>query len=480
MAEPDNSSRDPVEEQRPASPALEPELAAELIEEPRHDPYAALRSANYRRFALGFVTSSMGLQMLSTGIAWEVYERTHDPLALGFTGLARAIPVILLALPSGQAADIFNRKHVLVVTQTAFALLTVVLAAISWWGAPVWTIYILLFCTGCARAFNGPSRNSLLPLIVEPADFHNAVTWNSGVFQFSAVGGPMFAGLLIGATGAAWPVYLCCAAACATFAVSASALRPRIEPRAPDTSSLGSKFTLRSMTAGAGHLWREKTILAAITLDLFAVLLGGATALMPVYAKDILHVGPVGLGALRAAPYIGAFLMALILAHRPPFKRSGPAMLLSVAAYGAGTIAFGFSTWFPLSVAMLIFLGGVDNISVVVRHVLVQVRTPDHLRGRVSAVNSVFIESSNELGAFESGLVARLVSPVFSVVSGGIGTILVVLGIAWVWPEVRRLGRLELPDKGDPNTCAKCGYDLRGSPGPKCPECGQVVPAGRG
>ena len=157
-----------------------------------------------------------------------------------------------------------------------------------------------------------------------------------------------------------------------------------------------------------------------------------------------------------------------------------PAMLLSVAAYGAGTIAFGFSTWFPLSVAMLIFLGGVDNISVVVRHVLVQVRTPDHLRGRVSAVNSVFIESSNELGAFESGLVARLVSPVFSVVSGGIGTILVVLGIAWVWPEVRRLGRLELPDKGDPNTCAKCGYDLRGSPGPKCPECGQVVPAGRG
>jgi MFS family permease len=199
------------------------------------------------------------------------------------------------------------------------------------------------------------------------------------------------------------------------------------------------------MLEGAGHLWKEKSILATITLDLFAVLLGGATALLPVYAKDILHVGPVGLGTLKAAPYIGAFLMALVLAHRPAFEKAGPALLWSVAGFGVATIIFGLSTSFWLSIAMLVVLGGLDNISVVIRHVLVQVRTPDHLRGRVGSVNSVFIESSNELGAFESGLVAKLVSPLFSVVAGGIGTILVVLGIAWLWPEVRRLGKLEAP-----------------------------------
>jgi MFS family permease len=473
----------PIEEPRSTGPALEPELAATELTAPanKHDPYAALRSANYRRFALGFVTSSTGLQMLATGIAWEIYELTHDALALGLAGLARAVPVILLALPSGQAADIFDRKKVLVSTQTAFAVLTAILAAASWLhirgevgrSAYIAVIYAMLFLTGCARAFNGPSRNSLVPLIVEPDAFHNAVTWNSGVFQFSATGGPLLAGLLIRQTRTAWPVYACCAATCAIFALSAAALRPRREPRAPDDSPLGTRFTLRSMTAGAGHLWREKTILAAITLDLFAVLLGGATALMPIYAKDILHVGPVGLGALRAAPYIGAFLMALILAHRPPFRHSGPALLLSVAAFGAGTILFGCSTWFPLSLAALVFLGAVDNISVVIRHVLVQVRTPNHLRGRVSAVNSVFIESSNELGAFESGLVAKLFGPLISVVSGGIGTIVVVLGIAWAWPEIRRLGTLQLPDQGDPTVCKKCGYDLRGLREPKCPECGE-------
>jgi MFS family permease len=388
--------------------------------------------------------------MLATAIAWEVYERTNDPLALGFAGLARAIPVILFALPAGQAADIFNRKYILIASQALFAIVTALLALLSWFGAPVWSLYLALVATGLARAFNGPARASLLPQIVPPGDFHNAVTWNSGVFQFSAVTGPLLAGILIAAYGAAWPVYLGTALACLTFAVSAAFLRPRLEPRKHEPQgqpgrSLISRFSLRSMTAGAGHLWQEKTILAAIALDLFAVLLGGATALMPIYARDILHVGPVGLGALRAAPFIGAFVMALILAHRPPFRRSGPALLFSVVGFGLCTIVFGFSTWFPLSLAMLILLGALDNISVVIRHVLVQVRTPDHIRGRVSAVNSVFIESSNELGAFESGLVAKLFGPVASVVSGGIGTILVVIGIAWWLPEIRRLGRLEEP-----------------------------------
>lgn len=432
----------PPEEARPDSPPVEPEVLIEGLEKAaarRHDPYAALKDPDYRFFAAGFLVSSTGLAMFSTGIAWEVYERTGNPLMLGFVGLARAVPVILCALPAGQAADIYNRQRVLMGTQLAFVVVAGLLAAVSWCMGPLWITFALLALSGCVRSFNSPSRNALIPLIVDPAVFPNAVAWNSGVFQLSAVGGPMLAGILIEWVGAAWPVYLSTAAGCLVFAVCAWFLKPRPQERA------AGNFTLASMTAGAGHLWREKTVLATIALDMFAVLLGGATALMPIYARDILKVGPTGLGALRAAPFIGAFLMALVLAHRPPFRRAGRALLLSVAGFGVATIVFGLSRWFPLSLAMLVLLGALDNISVVIRHVLVQVRTPDALRGRVSAVNSIFIESSNELGAFESGLVAKLFGPVVSVVSGGIGTILVVMGIAWKWPEVRRLGRLEEP-----------------------------------
>lgn len=411
----------------------------------KHDPYAALRSPNYRRFASGFLFSSTGLQMLGTAIGWEIYERTHDPLMLGYVGLARALPVILLALPAGHAIDHFNRKRVLIITQVAMGLAATLLAVashlISLEIVPLWTIYALLVLTGCARSFNGPSRASILPMIIEPGDFHNAVTWNSSVFQISATAGPILAGLMIHQFGAAWPVYAVTAAGCFAFALSSSFLKPR--HRARPTGPL----TLRSMTAGISHVWREKTVLSAITLDLFAVLLGGATALMPVYAKDILHVGPVGLGVLRAAPYIGAFVMAIAIAHMPPIRRSGPALLLSVAGFGLATVAFGLSTSFPLSLAVLFVAGALDNISVVIRHVLVQVRTPDELRGRVAAVNSVFIESSNELGGFESGLVARFLGPVFSVVSGGLGTLVVVIAVALLWPEIRRLGSLHEESK---------------------------------
>jgi MFS family permease len=461
----------PIEEHRPAGASVEPEpIAQELLAERPHDPYAAIRSPNYRKFALGFIVSSTGLQMMGTALMWEVYDRTNDALALGYIGLARALPVIFMALPAGQAIDLFSRKKVLVLTQSAFFILIGALAFISYEKAPLLLVYGLLVLLGCARSFNGPSRSALLPSIVPPEDFHNAVTWNSGVFQLSAVGGPIIAGAIIYWHGAAWPVYAAAAVMCGMFAISAAGIHPRPTPK-----RIGS-FTLSSMLQGASHLWREKTILAAITLDLFAVLLGGATALLPIYAKDILHVGPVGLGTLKAAPYVGAFLMAIVLAYRPAFKRAGPALLWSIAGFGVCTIVFGFSQWFWLSLTMLMLLGGLDNISVVIRHVLVQVRTPDHLRGRVGSVNSVFIESSNELGAFESGLVAKLLGPVASVVSGGIGTILVVLGVAWLWPEVRRLGKLEEPAV-DLSTCAGCGYDLNGAPGPKCPECGRQVPA---
>ena len=462
MPDPDpipGPASNPTEEPRATGPALEPELiTTELAAPPnKHDPYAALRSPNYRAFALGFVTSSTGLQMLSTGIAWEIYELTHDPLSLGFAGLARAVPVILFALPAGQAADIFNRKHVLIATQSAFAVLTAILAAASWlywhgdFGRHAYTgiIYALLVLTGC-RSFNGPSRNSLVPQIVEPEVFHNAVTWNSGVFQFSATGGPLIAGALIAAAHAAWPVYLGCALACLTFAISASFLRPRVEPRPAhlDAGSGGggsgrgggasilSRFSLRSMTAGAGHLWQEKTILAAITLDLFAVLLGGATALMPVYAKDILHVGPVGLGALRSAPSIGAFLMAMALAHRPPFERAGPAFSSPSPASASPPSSSASPTSFWLSLAMLILTGAFDNISVVIRHILVQVPNPRrHARPRLRRQRRVhrLLQRTRRLRIRPGG---QLFDPVTSVVSGGIGTIVVVLGMAWWLPEI--------------------------------------------
>lgn len=414
---------------------------------PTHDPYAALRERNYRFFAGGWVFASCGLQMQGTAIAWEIYEKTGDPLALGIAGLARALPVVLLALPAGRIVDLIDRRHVLIATQIAFAIAGGLLALGSYIGVTVWVMYALVALTGMARVFNGPSRSSLLPLIVKPENFHNAITWNSGVFQTSALLGPLAAGTIIYATGAAWPVYLIAAATCLLFACTCVGIRPR-------PSTVGQSATWRDLTPaalipgmaeGIRHIRRERTVLGVISLDLFAVMLGGATALMPVFAKDILNAGPIGLGALRAAPYLGALVMALILAHRPPFQRAGPTLLWAVAIFGVATIAFGFSTNLWLSVALLAIAGAVDNISVVVRHVLVAVRTPDELRGRVSAVNSVFIESSNEVGGFFSGAAARLFGPIASVVGGGIGTLLVVAGIAWLIPEVRRLGRLESP-----------------------------------
>lgn len=402
----------------------------------RHDPYAALRIDNYRKFAAGFVLSSTGLQMLATAVSWEVYERTNDPFALGLIGLFRALPVVLLSMPAGHAADMFNRKWVLCITQMAFAVLTVALAIASRFEAPIWVFYLLLTLMGCARSFNGPSRQSLLPLIVPKETFQNAVTWNSGVFQFSAIMGPLAAGTLLAELNLAWPVYLITAVATAVNAVSIAAVEPREQQRP------SGRFTFTSMMAGMSHVWRERTIFGALALDLFAVLLGGATALLPVYAKDILKEGPEVLGMLRAAPFVGALAMSLFLAHRPPFRRAGPALLWSVVGFGACTIGFGLSTSLWFSAAMLILLGALDNISVVIRHVLVQYHTPDHLRGRVGAVNSVFIECSNELGAFESGLVARFFGPVVSVVSGGIGTIVVVGALALAIPELRRMKSL--------------------------------------
>ena len=396
-----------------------------------------MREPNYRFFAFAFVASSMGLQMLSTAIGWEIFERTGDPFDLGLMGLARALPVIALTLPAGTLVDRGNRRIILSVTQVGFGLVALALAAASFSHAPIWVFFLLLVVSGCVRSFNAPSRGAMLPSLLPPARFENAIAWQSGFFQFAAVVGPMVAGTVLHHLHAAWVVYVITAVLCIGAGIAALFLKPRPVQRTSAPPRLSDMFQ------GAGHIWREKTILGALTLDLLAVLFGGATALLPVYAKDILGCGPIGLGALRAAPFVGAFLMAVWLAARPTFRHAGRALLWSVAVYGVCMVVFGFSTSLWISLVALAVSGAVDNISVVIRHVLVQMRTPDELRGRATAVNSVFIECSNELGAFESGLVAAWAGPVFSVVSGGFGTLAVVGFVALAFPALRAMRRLQ-------------------------------------
>jgi MFS family permease len=401
-----------------------------------HDPFLALREANYRRFAFSFLCSGIGLQAMNTTVLWGVWESTRDALALGWTGVARALPVVALTLVAGQAVDRLDRRKVFTTTQALFVLVSLGLGAASLLGASVASVYILLAAGGAVRAFNAPSRASMLPSLVPPDSFENAIAWNSGLFQLAAITGPLLAGGIIGWSGATWPAFATATVLLAIAAVASLGLKPRPVERDREPISMAS------FLAGFGHIYRERTVFAAILLDLLAVLFGGATALLPIFAEEILDVGPVGLGALRAAPFVGAGLMAAYLAFRPKIRRAGPALLWSVVTFGITMIVFGISRSFALSLVALAISGAVDNISVVVRHVLVQTRTPDRLRGRVSAVNSVFIECSNELGSFESGLVARWMGPVFSVVSGGVGTLAVTGLIAWRFPELRRLREL--------------------------------------
>jgi MFS family permease len=407
-----------------------------------HDPYAALRSPDYRRLLTGNVLSALGMAMQTVAIGWEVYKRTGSAAALGFTGLVQFVPIALLALPAGHAADRFNRKWLLLLAQALLTTASIGLAAVSYLAAPVPLIFALLLLIGVGRACSAPARWSLLPQLIPPEALPNAVTWNSSGWQVAATVGPTLGGFIIAWTGRVTSVYALTAVCCGVCGLLVSGIRPRPVVRSKEPR------TLQSLLAGVRFVFSRRLILAAMTLDLFAVLLGGATALLPIYAENILKTGPSGLGWLRAAPSVGALVMALALTHLPPFKRAGRALLLSVAGFGAATIVFGLSTDPVLSFLMLAVTGALDNVSIVVRATLVQTLTPDEMRGRVSAVNTIFISSSNELGESESGLTAHLFSwlgwngPVASVVFGGIGTILVVLWVALKWPEVRRLGPL--------------------------------------
>jgi MFS family permease len=430
--------------------------------------YSVLRNADFARYLTGRFVASLGQQMLVVAIDWELYRRTHSALALAFVGLSLMVPMILFTVPAGHFADTFNRKKIILITTLVLTSVSVGLALASFFSINVNWIYFFLFILGAARTFLWPASAAFVTSLVPRDQFARAVTFNSGAFQFSSVVGPAAFGAVVALTpgavahSTAWPVYAL--NALASLVCFALVVPIKHEHKAKPAEPV----SLRSLVEGFRFVYQSKIILGVITLDLFAVLLGGAVTILPMFADDIFHAGPGGLGWLRNAMAVGAVICAFIIAHRPPLKKAGRAMLLSVAIFGAATIVFGLanvnclgrwvalpnSFWFWFAFAMLALAGAVDNISVVVRQTLVQILTPDEKRGRVSAVNSLFIGTSNELGGFRSGIVAFLFttptvlgSPhatgaIISTVTGGIGTILVVLAVAWIWPEIRRYGRL--------------------------------------
>jgi MFS family permease len=432
---------EPPDTERPASAApteaqLERESpAGASAREAGHDPYAALRNRDYRVYCLGWVTSVMGRQIQEVAVGYEIYERTNSKLALAWIGLAQAVPLMACILPAGHLADRFDRRRIIMFTQAAWVASALGLAWLSHARGPIPLMYLMLALGAAAHAVGWPARSSLLPQVVPPHVFNNAVTWNSSFFQVASMLGPAVGGLLL-LQGAA-PAYLVDAGCAAVFLGAIGLVRVRAMERSREPASL------RSLAAGVRFVWRTKVVLAAMTLDLFAVFFGGSVALLPVFRKDVLHVGEVEFGWLKASPAVGAFAAALLIAHLPPMKRAGRSMLWAVAGFGAATIVFGLSRSFWLSFAMLAITGALDNVSVVVRHTLVQALPPDSMRGRVAAVNGVFIGASNELGGLESGLTAAWFGPVTSVVFGGVMTIVVVAAAAWLWPEVRRFGSLK-------------------------------------
>jgi Transmembrane secretion effector len=400
-----------------------------------HDPYTVLRNPNFRRFMMAGMTATIGNQMQSVAVGWELYERTGSPLALGFVGLAQVLPVLLLAIPSGHLADRHSRKGLIVGAHVILVVSAVGLAILSTERGPVGLAYVFLVMTGIGQALNRPARWSILPQVVPLERLLTAITWNSSAWQIAAMAGPALGGVVIAVAGPA-ACYLLNASCSAV--VIALTLTLRLRPVVRDAQPV----SWQSILAGFRFVLSTDLILATITLDLLAVFLGGAVALLPVFARDILQIGPSGLGWLRAAPSIGSFFMALLLAHRPPMRQAGKSLLWAVAGFGVATIVFGLSRNPYLSFVMLLLTGSLDNISVVVRQTLVQMLTPDAMRGRVSAVNAIFVASSNELGEFESGVAARVFGTVASVVLGGVGTVLVVLAVAAIWPGVARLGSL--------------------------------------
>jgi MFS family permease len=398
---------------------------------------AALRHRDFRTYSAGRFLATLGLQMQSLAVGFQVYALTGKKIALAYVGLAQFLPIISLSIGAGQLADRLDRRWILIACDGVFGAAAAALFLL--WRAHVPSLAVilaLLALTGVGRAFYGPAGSSLLPSLVPREDLPNAVSVHSTLWQIAAVAGPSVAGAVY-AVGGAGPVYLTTAllSVCGGVLIAGVGARPRVLERAP--------ATLQTALAGVRYVMKHKILLGCISLDFFAVFLGGATALLPVYATDILHVGPRGLGVMRSAPAIGAGITAAYLALRPLGGRAGPKMLAGVAVFGAATVVFGLSRSFLLTASMLALLGAADMVSVVVRGTLIQAATPPAMRGRVSAVNLMFIGASNELGEFESGVLAEWVGAVASVVLGGLGTLAVVLLWVWRFPSLGRVDRLE-------------------------------------
>jgi MFS family permease len=375
--------------------------------------------------------------MQSVAVGWQVYDITKRPLDLGLVGLAQFLPGIVLFLVGGHAADRFQRKKIILVCNSGFALCSALLFTFTSLGMKsVHPIYAVLTLIGVLRAFNGPASQAFLPLLVPEEHFPNAVAWGSTFFQAATIFGPTIGGLLYGWAGTARVVYGVAVISVLAAILLFASVKVRTAQRPRGNASV------ETVLDGFRFLWKTKLVLGAISLDLFAVLLGGAVALLPVYAREILKTGPWGLGIMRSAPGVGAILMAVAVAHWPMKKNAGTTMLWCVAGFGMFTIVFGLSRNLYLSLAALFLAGASDMVSVIVRGTMVQLATPDEMRGRVSAVNMMFIGASNEFGQFESGITAQWFGTVPAVVLGGVGTLAVVALWSWLFPELRRVKAL--------------------------------------
>ncbi|MGA1249216.1 MAG: MFS transporter [Candidatus Kapaibacteriota bacterium] len=402
-----------------------------------NDPYAALRFPSFRRILIGRLFLTLSIQIQAVSIGWLLYVKTGDPLALGFSGLAEAIPYIITSMFSGYVADTKNRKHVLMAAMfflflASIGLLLQIMSDLNSTQSQLNTIpyYLALSCVGLSRGFMGPSLQALWADIVPKEVYPNAATWSANLFNFAAVAGPAIGGLLYGFLGAISANIAVCILIISSL-TAFSFVRYTRPPQKPNTESLSNK-----LTAGLKFVFSHQVLVGAMALDMFAVLFGGALALLPAFTKDVLSLGPEALGILRAAPFVGSLLMGMYLAHHPPVEKTGKWLLFAVAGFGACMIGFAMSTHYYLSLILIAASGAFDNISMVIRGSIAQLLTPDEMRGRVSAINGIFIGASNEIGAFESGLAARVLGLVPSVIAGGSMTLLIVAFTSWKAPAL--------------------------------------------
>ena len=407
-----------------------------------NDSRAAFRYPAFTVFQTARCLVVLALEMQAVAVGWQVYEITKRPLDLGLVGLAQFLPGIVLFLVAGHIADVFDRRKVLIACEAGFGICFLLLLLLTGYRVQsVVPIYVVLVLLGIVRSFNGPASRSILPHLVPEEHFQNSVAWASGIFQIATILGPVFGGLIYAIFGGPFAVYLIAVVIAAVAVGLLLKLRVNSRLREKVETSTSSVFE------GFRYIWREKLILGAISLDLFAVLLGGAVALLPVYAKEILQTGPWGLGILRSSPGIGAGIMAVMIAYKPLRKNVGATMLWCVAAFGLFTVLFGISRSMVFSIIALFIVGATDMVSVIVRGTLIQVATPDEMRGRVNAVDMIFIGASNELGQFESGVTAQWFGTVPAVILGGIGAIVVTGLWAWMFPALRKVKQLSFKEE---------------------------------